>query len=476
MRRTTTLTALLLGATLLAPTGAASAAGETCRGEAATIVGTDAPIVGTDGRDVIVTGTSITTSAGAGDDLICVTGLPNFNSFSVDAGPGNDLVDSSTLPVNSYLTASLGDGADTFIGGVASERVAAGAAGFIWVDVPSESERDVIDTGDGSDSVISGGPGLANDDAVRTGSGDDNVWWSGVMGAQSVLDAGDGSDLLIARASGQTFAVDLTGQKLSRNGVVEGAFGSIERLKVHPEPDLGIVEVLGTDGDDSVGIDAAATIRADLGSGDDRLNVTTTKPGTNIDLGSGTDQIHATPLASVQIELGRGAMNTDGFVSVPLAGAERAFASAKSVILKGSKGADVLVAVGCSAVVNGHDGNDYIEHSNYDADRDQGYDCDSGSIKLLGGSGSDTIEGGVRADRIYGGAGNDKIDTGPARSGKNEVWGGGGNDRIQGGGDRDVLSGGAGRDKINGSKGRDVAIGGRDRDTCRAEVEKSCER
>lgn len=40
MRRTTSFTALLLGATLLAPTGAATAVGETCHGEAATIVGT----------------------------------------------------------------------------------------------------------------------------------------------------------------------------------------------------------------------------------------------------------------------------------------------------------------------------------------------------------------------------------------------------------------------------------------------------
>lgn len=64
MRRTTSLTVLLLGTALLTPAGMASAVGETCRGEAATIVGTGPTINGTDGRDVIVTGPSWTVLAG----------------------------------------------------------------------------------------------------------------------------------------------------------------------------------------------------------------------------------------------------------------------------------------------------------------------------------------------------------------------------------------------------------------------------
>ena len=74
MRRTTTLAALLLGTALLTPTGLATAAGETCRGEAATIVGTGGTLQGTDGRDVIVTGASWRILAGAGDDVVCATG------------------------------------------------------------------------------------------------------------------------------------------------------------------------------------------------------------------------------------------------------------------------------------------------------------------------------------------------------------------------------------------------------------------
>lgn len=49
MRRTTPLTtAALLGLALLTPATAATAAGETCRGEAATIVGTGPTVTGTE--------------------------------------------------------------------------------------------------------------------------------------------------------------------------------------------------------------------------------------------------------------------------------------------------------------------------------------------------------------------------------------------------------------------------------------------
>ena len=55
MRNISLTAAALLGATLLAPTGTATAAGETCQGQAATIVGTPGgQIVGTEGADVIV--------------------------------------------------------------------------------------------------------------------------------------------------------------------------------------------------------------------------------------------------------------------------------------------------------------------------------------------------------------------------------------------------------------------------------------
>lgn len=76
MHRSTPLTAaVLLGLTMLNPSGAI-AAGEACRGEAATLVGSKSvrTLNGTPGRDVVATQGAETINTYAGDDLICVTG------------------------------------------------------------------------------------------------------------------------------------------------------------------------------------------------------------------------------------------------------------------------------------------------------------------------------------------------------------------------------------------------------------------
>ena len=80
MGTTTLPTAGLLGLALLSPLTAANAAGETCRGEAATIVGTPGNpallgsdgVTGTEGRDVVVTNGAAKVSTLGGDDVICV--------------------------------------------------------------------------------------------------------------------------------------------------------------------------------------------------------------------------------------------------------------------------------------------------------------------------------------------------------------------------------------------------------------------
>ena len=478
MRRTTTLTALLLGATLLSPIGAATAAGETCRGEVATIVGTGPDVQGTEGRDVIVTGSSLNVFAGAGDDVVCVTGTgSNANLVDVDAGAGNDVVDSTMMERYYYLTAILGDGSDTFVGGREADSVVAGAAASSDGVVPSESERDVIETGDGSDDVASGGPGLPNDDVVRTGSGADRLTWSGVMGAASVLDAGEGDDMLTARASGASFGIDLAAGTLTRNGVREATFTSIESLGVTPEPDLGSLGIIGTGGEDVIDLDVPVTLQVDLGGGDDTLRLTAARAGSRIDLGSGSDLLRAASTqGSVDLDLAAGTLVVDGSEPASVAGVEDVDVSAEDARVIGSSRRNSLYVAGCSATIDGRGGKDYIEHGNYDAYADSGYDCTSGRTTLRGGSGNDTIRGRKRDDRIYGGAGNDRIETGDSAGGRNKAWGGPGNDVLKGARDKDLLVGGAGNDVLNGRGARDTTIGGRGRDTCKAEVKKSCER
>jgi len=111
-----TVIALVTGALLVPPPASAAAAGETCQGQPATIVGTGPDVSGTPGDDVIVSGTSIVVNAGAGNDLVCISG-PTF--VRTDAGPGDDVVDASVTtavhPQTETLT-DLGTGHDRFLG------------------------------------------------------------------------------------------------------------------------------------------------------------------------------------------------------------------------------------------------------------------------------------------------------------------------------------------------------------------------
>ena len=87
-------------------------------------------------------------------------------------------------------------------------------------------------------------------------------------------------------------------------------------------------------------------------------------------------------------------------------------------------------------------------------------------IVALGGN--DRIKGGRGNDRICAGSGNDSA---AGESGKNRVYGQSGKDRVSGGGGNDSIDGGPGKDRINGNGGRDRCNGGtgKDRATCERE-------
>jgi uncharacterized delta-60 repeat protein len=109
--------------------------------------------------------------------------------------------------------------------------------------------------------------------------------------------------------------------------------------------------------------------------------------------------------------------------------------------LKGTRRADVIVALGGSDTVDGGGGDDIV----------------------CGGDGNDSVKGGSGSDKIYGEAGKDKLS------------GGAGNDKMSGGAGNDTLSGGAGKDAINGGSGKDKDNGGSGKDSCAGkDSERSC--
>lgn len=112
--------AAITGLTVLSTPGATAAA-QMCRGEAATIVGTDRELMGTDGDDVIVTEAAEIIDSGAGNDLVCVTAGSDRPMVTVDAGPGDDLVD--TTLTTSQTTTLLHTGRDVLVGGPGTDSV-----------------------------------------------------------------------------------------------------------------------------------------------------------------------------------------------------------------------------------------------------------------------------------------------------------------------------------------------------------------
>lgn len=464
MRRTTTLTAAgLLGLALLAPTTAARAVGETCRGEAATLVGTGPSLTGTEGRDVIVTGPAGVVDALGGDDLICVTArTTGSNVLVVDAGAGDDVVDTSAVFGGYYVTTTLGAGADALVGGAAGDTVFAGTKADPQVD----TERDVVDTGEGGDSVITGSAGETDHDVVRLGGGADRLHLlSTAVGSDAVLDGGGDDDTLRLVAGDGDLVVDMAlGTFTTARGAT--AFTSFEVADL--TVGAGRVTYRGTARNDSVTVHptgAPPVLDISTAEGQDEIVVEPANiaAGSRFDGGIGRNALVAANRAgSMALDLERGTFVVDGRPST-VAGIQDADLKAPTVSMVGDSRGNNLFFSGCDGTLVGNAGRDRLANVYDGRFETYTYDCRA-RVDASGGPANDRLRGGQADDRLRGGTGGDTIE------------GRGGNDRIRGDGGKDTLDGGKGRDDVRGGAGRDRADGAADRDRCVAERELRCER
>jgi Ca2+-binding RTX toxin-like protein len=90
--------------------------------------------------------------------------------------------------------------------------------------------------------------------------------------------------------------------------------------------------------------------------------------------------------------------------------------------------------------------------------------CAGRRATIIGTAGRDRLRGTRRADVIVALGGNDRV---VALGGNDVVCGGAGDDRLSGGAGRDALRGERGRDRLLGGSGRDRLIGGPGRDRVR---------
>ena len=473
MRRTTTLTAAtLLGLTLLAPTTAATAVGETCRGEAATLVGGGRvyEITGTEGRDVVVTNGSSRVDTLGGDDLVCITGRDAGSGttygIDIDTGAGGDVVD-GTAADSWGADVVLGEGADRFEGGDSDDDVTAGVVTVEGSDVVyTDTVSDVLLGGGGDDSLRGGQEGLPNRDVLHGESGNDGLGFVGTITDGSVLDGGAGNDRLnLGLAAGENVLDNAAGQ-FRRGAVIVSRWTSVESFYLtDPATGTADLDIIGSDADEEFWLDDSSRVTADLGGGDDEISVAAILPdGSRVAGGEGRDGFRfGTTERNVEWNLAEGVVRVDDGTTTPATGFEDAFVSAPSVRLRGTDGDNALVANSCDGVLDGRDGRDSLDLRS-DSVFETFRSC-AEKMVFLGGRGHDRM--GSRSgsvDRMVGGRGNDHFDSV------------GGNDRVFGGPGRDRALMGEGRDAFYGGPGRDRVDGQQDRDLCRAERTLRCER
>jgi hypothetical protein len=426
MLRTTTLSAAaLLGLTLLAPAGAATAA-VTCQGQVATVTGPgDAygVLTGTEGDDVIVTDGVEYVDALGGNDLICITG---GSVVDLDAGTGDDSVDATLFG----STTDLGHGSDRYVGSTDRDQVAAGSGPY-----RQDAERDVIDTGprgEYEDYVWSGHEGDGNSDDVRMGWG--SLYWSGPATTTSSVDGGAESVLLYSPETGRV-RIDNTVGTLTAGSQPVLRIPGFTRFYVGYEPGLKEVVFRGSSLDEVVGVGFGRTLvrsKIDLRGGDDELQLTSRKEvrGSSYKAGRGHDFLNlSSGTDDLDLDLRRGRLSTGSGkkeITLPATGFEDVQLKARDIELVGTDGPNDIELHGCALHVQARGGKDDI---------------------------STFIQG---------------PDAGPIICRERRLT-------VDGGRGNDTMVGTNGRDRLIGGPGRDTADGRQRRDTCRAEVRTSCE-
>jgi len=279
MRRTTSLaTAALAGlvpALVLLTGPTATGAGETCRGEAATIVGSpEADVTGTPGDDVIVSHAAWSVDAGDGDDLICLSpaeGEQQGNVVEVHAGAGDDVVISEGEHNNSDT--DLGPGRDEFHGGGWEDRV--------------EASLDDIVVADRGDDMVDYTIARNEDLPARIGT----------------VTAERTSGWIKVTAPGRRLTID------ARSGTIRLSGRVVTRFEVSPRMLFGVaqtVELVGTPGVDRLGTAACGRSTLVGRGGDDEFVALGSRATPNRDCprrrieavgGGGDDLIHGTRFA-----------------------------------------------------------------------------------------------------------------------------------------------------------------------------------
>lgn len=395
--RAISLTAVaLLGAALLAPVGTAAAVGETCQGQAATIVGTPGgQITGTEGADVILTNGAIRVDALGGDDLVCSTGEDGGVTYATG------------------VIVILGAGADTFI---PSERD--GSTIYAGTVDGTDTEADVIRVS-GEGLVISGMAGQPNADIIDLVVAAGEVSWSGIQTAPGAVSLGRNGILGVRSAHG-----DVT---MDASGTVTGAdtaltwTGRFVRLIFTTSAKYGRFTFRGTDGTERVKVNAPMTYDRDIALGGGHDSYESNSLGgkaTRIKGGDGRNRLlldlHSHDRVRVDLGGSRVTATKVGVEdSVRVRGFDGLAVTAKRAVVIGTDRADIITVIACRTTIKGMKDRDILyAETRYQGDNADHWirpRCSNYEATIDGGPGNDFITGMYGDDRLIGGPGNDSV-------------------------------------------------------------------
>ena len=418
--------ALLISAgTLAGSLGPAAAAGETCHGLAPTVIGTPGTdLNATEGPDVVLTNGAINVYAGAGDDLVCVTGgagLGDQDVMEILAEDGDDVVDGTTVE-SERLFVDLGQGNDTFTGGPEADGVVANAAFDGSSPAARTAGNDTVSTGAGDDNISTGGaPGVADQDTIDLGPGRDVAGIDGSVDPALPIQGGEGSDELeFDRSSlSNALVIDNTLQRATDAQVPVLTWSGFERFRLSPIGRYEPPSFLGGPGAERL-LGYIPLTAVDLGGGDDLVNLelqhrlvdhASYAGGTGDDdfilyAGAGDAARH------VRLDLPRGKLyfqREKEAVRARIGGFERHRFSADRIEFRGTAAADHVEWQGCHGVIDGGRGDDLIEAFSL-PDVGCGYPVNHADLVVRGGGGDDTLVGSGDPNVLVGGAGDDRAD------------------------------------------------------------------
>jgi Ca2+-binding RTX toxin-like protein len=366
----------------------------------------------------VATGT-VSIKGGVGSDTLRG---PTVSSATIDGGAGNDTIIAGTA--NDSITG--GDGNDALTGGGGNDTISGGGGNdTITVDAGTVS----VDGGAGNDTVIMGGT-LSTGDVVNGGDGTDSLRINATVTAATALGVTNFETLDLRSSFDQGMEQFTNNQGFTRLNFNPGLTNEVTNVGA------GVNTVSLANGTTTTVtrlVDQATnTLTIVHSASPDFVTAFTANNERAITVNSGSS-----PSSSLSFA----ALSASSLTSLTVQGSA-------NVSLGTITGAGNLATINASALAGTLD---------VDASASTASGTFTGSFvassTITGGTGADTITGGVAADRLTGGNGADSIN---GEAGNDILSGGLGGDLLFGNIGDDTLIGGVGDDTLTGGSGNDI--------------------